>query len=57
MCGISGYISKTSLITDNGIARTLELMKRRGPDSKNFYKNSYSSETLLYSHTRLNIMI
>ena len=39
MCGISGYISKTNLIADNGIERTLEMMKRRGPDSKIFLKN------------------
>ena len=56
MCGISGYISKTSLIADSGIVRTLELMKRRGPDSKNFYKNTYSSKQLALLHTRLNII-
>ena len=56
MCGISGYISKTSLIADSGIVRTLELMKRRGPDSKNFYKNLYSSKQLALLHTRLNII-
>ena len=56
MCGISGYISKTNLIADNGVARTLELMKRRGPDSKNFYKNSYNTKQLALLHTRLNII-
>ncbi len=56
MCGISGYISKTNLIADNGIARTLEMMKRRGPDSKNFYKNSYNSKQLALLHSRLNII-
>ena len=48
MCGISGYISKTNLIADNGITLTLEMMKRRGPDSKNFFKKSYDSKQLLY---------
>ena len=28
MCGISGYISDINLIADNGVERTLELMKR-----------------------------
>ena len=56
MCGVSGYISKTNLIADNGVARTLELMKRRGPDSKNFYKNSYNTKQLALLHTRLNII-
>ena len=40
MCGISGYISTRDLIADDGISRTLKLMKRRGPDAKNFYKIS-----------------
>jgi asparagine synthase (glutamine-hydrolysing) len=56
MCGISGYISKTNLIADNGIERTLELMKRRGPDSKNFFKKSYNSKQLALLHSRLNII-
>ena len=56
MCGISGYISKTNLIADNGITHTLEMMKRRGPDSKNFYKNSYNSKQLALLHSRLNII-
>ena len=56
MCGISGYISKTSLIAENGIKRTLELMKRRGPDAKNFYQNSDGPKQLALLHTRLNII-
>ena len=56
MCGISGYISKRNLIEESGVTRTLELMKRRGPDSKNFYKNSDSSKELALLHTRLNII-
>ena len=56
MCGISGYISKTNLINDNGIDRTLEIMKRRGPDSKNFFKKSYNSKQLALLHSRLNII-
>ena len=56
MCGISGYISEINLIADNGIERTLELMKRRGPDSKNSYKNLYNTKQLALLHSRLNII-
>ncbi len=56
MCGISGYISKTNLIADNGITLTLEMMKRRGPDSKNFFKKSYDSKQIALLHSRLNII-
>jgi asparagine synthase (glutamine-hydrolysing) len=56
MCGISGYISKKNLIADNCIERTLEMMKRRGPDSKNFFKKSYNSKQLALLHSRLNII-
>ena len=31
-------------------------MKRRGPDWKNFYKNSYNTKKLALLHTRLNII-
>ena len=56
MCGISGYISKKSLIAENAIMHTLELMKRRGPDAKNFYQISNGSKELALLHTRLNII-
>ncbi len=56
MCGISGYISEINLIADNGVERTLELMKRRGPDSRNSYKNFYSTKQLALLHSRLNII-
>ena len=56
MCGISGYISSKNLIAVNGIEQTLEIMKRRGPDSNNLYKNSYSSKQLALLHSRLNII-
>ena len=53
---LSGYISEINLIADNGIERTLELMKRRGPDSKNSYKNLYNTKQLALLHSRLNII-
>jgi len=56
MCGISGYISKANLIANNGVVRTLQLMKRRGPNSQNFYKKSHNSKQLALLHTRLNII-
>lgn len=56
MCGISGYISTRDLIADDGISRTLKLMKRRGPDAKNFYKISENFKELALLHTRLNII-
>jgi len=37
---IRGHISKANLIADNIAPHTLELNKRRGPDTKNFNKNS-----------------
>ena len=56
MCGISGYISNNDLLIDNGIKSTLELMARRGPDSNNFFKKSYSHKNVALLHTRLNII-
>ena len=32
------------------------MMKRRGPDSKNFYKRFYNSKQLALLHSRLNII-
>ena len=42
MCGISGYISNKTLLNENGIDNTIQLMKRRGPDSNNYYKENLS---------------
>ena len=57
MCGISGYLSQNKFIADNGINRTLNLMKRRGPDFKNFYKNCLLPQNnYLLLHSRLNII-
>ena len=46
MCGISGYISNKNLIRKESINSTLNLMSRRGPDSKNFYLKSYDNKDL-----------
>ena len=55
MCGISGYISKTNLIADNGIERTLEMMKEE-TGFKKFFKKIYNSKQLALLHSRLNII-
>ena len=56
MCGISGYISSLKLVSNNALNNTLELMKRRGPDSLNFYKNFEFKKEILLIHSRLNII-
>ena len=56
MCGISGYISKKSLVNSNAIEKTLNLMKRRGPDHRNYYKNIYQNKEVALLHSRLNII-
>lgn len=56
MCGISGYISNRNLLADNDIQITLDLMKRRGPDSQDFYKKNYQSKDVALLHSRLNII-
>lgn len=56
MCGISGYISSLKSVSNNALNDTLELMKRRGPDSLNFYKNFEFKKEILLIHSRLNII-
>ena len=56
MCGISGYLSQRELVAEDGINRTLNLMKNRGPDFKNVYKLSLASHELSLLHSRLNII-
>ena len=56
MCGISGYISKKQLIVENGLENTLKLMKRRGPDSNNYFSENEGSKQITLLHSRLNII-
>ena len=56
MCGISGYISEQSLINKNSVNSTLNLMNRRGPDSKGYFTKNYFSKEVAMLHTRLNII-
>ena len=44
MCGISGYISSKKLLNENGIDNTIQLMRRRGPDSNNYHKENFGTK-------------
>ena len=56
MCGISGYISNKTLLNENGIDNTIQLMKRRGPDSNNYHKENFGTKELALLHSRLSII-
>ena len=56
MCGISGYISKKKLISENALQKTTLLMKNRGPDNQGYFKKNYSDKEILLLHSRLNII-
>ena len=56
MCGISGYISDKNFLENNNIKNTLSIMKRRGPDSQNFFQKSYQNKEFALLHSRLNII-
>ena len=55
MCGISGYIGKKNLNV-GVIKNTLKLMKSRGPDFSNYYKQNISSYNIHLLHSRLSII-
>ena len=57
MCGIAIYFGKNSL-NKNQIFDTLNLMKRRGPDSQNYKVINFKKKNInLYLlHSRLNII-
>lgn len=55
MCGISGYISRERPKL-NVIKQTLNLMKRRGPDSQNFKIFNQNNKEIGLLHSRLNII-
>jgi asparagine synthase (glutamine-hydrolysing) len=56
MCGISGYISDNTFLENNSIKNTLSLMKRRGPDSQDFFQKNYQNKDVALLHSRLNII-
>ena len=47
MCGIAGYLGEVR-ITKPIVKRTLDLMKNRGPDFKNFYKTVVKDKIFCY---------
>ena len=56
MCGISGYISSKKLLNENGIDNTIQLMRRRGPDSNNYHKENFGTKEVALLHSRLSII-
>tara|TARA_B100001057_G_scaffold496579_1_gene598419 strand:- start:908 stop:2749 length:1842 start_codon:yes stop_codon:yes gene_type:complete len=56
MCGISGYISDKNFLDNDNIKKTLDLMKRRGPDSQDLFQKNYQSKEVALLHSRLNII-
>lgn len=56
MCGISGFISEKKIVKDNAIQNTLTLMKKRGPDSKNYTIDNFGQKQIALLHSRLNII-
>ena len=55
MCGISGYISRSSMYEQN-IDKTLKLMSSRGPDNNNFISYRTPTKQIYLLHSRLNII-
>lgn len=56
MCGIAGYWGATPP-SERAVARTLELMKRRGPDyQRAFTADASSGRTAMLLHSRLSII-
>ncbi len=55
MCGIAGYSGKKKISKDL-IINTLNLMKKRGPDSQNFFFKKNKSNFTFLLHSRLSII-
>lgn len=55
MCGIAGYIGKSS-IDKPRIFQTLDLMKNRGPDHRDYMAMEENSMHILLLHARLSII-
>ena len=48
MCGISGYLASHNFVKESSIKRTLNIMKRRGPDNQRSLKKTVRKEMLYY---------
>lgn len=55
MCGIAGYIGKASIEKDK-ILTTLDLMRNRGPDNRDYVSFRYGDLNVLLLHSRLSII-
>jgi asparagine synthase (glutamine-hydrolysing) len=55
MCGIAGYIGKR-VLEDEIIYQTLNLMKKRGPDSQKFEYHQINNTNYYLFHSRLSII-
>jgi asparagine synthase (glutamine-hydrolysing) len=56
MCGIAGYIGKQTP-SDDQVNRCLELMRRRGPDARGMYRQSFGDGLqVVLLHSRLSII-
>ena len=55
MCGIAGFLGDRD-IDESVVHRTLDLMKRRGPDFQEWKKFRLGKKTLYFLHSRLGII-
>ena len=55
MCGISGIITSNN-IADYNFQSTLNLMKKRGPDSQNYFHRKTNNLNIYLLHSRLEII-
>lgn len=55
MCGIAGYIGKTE-IDQARISKTLDLMRNRGPDNRDYVSISEGDVNVVLLHSRLSII-
>jgi len=55
MCGIAGYIGK-KVIDEQRVSSTLELMRRRGPDHRDYVSLHHRDVNVVLLHSRLSII-
>ena len=55
MCGIAGYIGKTT-IDESRITHTLDLMRNRGPDHRDYVAFTHGDTNVVLLHSRLSII-
>src|SRR5262249_38396036 len=55
MCGIAGYVGSLVIAPDR-IEKTLELMRRRGPDCHALFTSARRGRNVVLLHSRLSIL-